>query len=77
MNEHQRKIIELLQSKPEPAQPKSYLKLELWVKEADFQGVYRSLNDLGNEADKYILHACAYGWDSTTKAVRMDSGILR
>jgi hypothetical protein len=58
-------------------QPTTYIRFESWVKEAKFEDVYLALNDIKGSGDKSIIHACAYGWDSTAKAIRMDSGILR
>jgi hypothetical protein len=53
----------------------SYIKLELWVKEADFNDVFEAVNDIGLRADKSVLRMLHKEWNSTSKAFRRGSGM--
>jgi hypothetical protein len=72
MNEHPK-----ISAPTTPLQPTSYIKLEMWVKEADFDDVYEALNDVGRRSNKFVLRMLHKEWDSTSTVIRGSSRISR
>jgi hypothetical protein len=52
-------------------QSESYIKLEVWVSEANFNKVYEALNDIGlQRGEKFTLRMIHKEWDSTSRVFR-------
>jgi hypothetical protein len=70
MNEHQQKIIGIRPSKPKPTSTRTYIKLEMWVDEANFPDVYEALNDIGTFGHSFILQTGNKDWSVNLKALQ-------